>query len=220
MPMQTGFSVNSLTLTLDHQMATSTCTICNGSNAKVCSSCHSISYCSPECQKLDWTLHKTICKTFTTLDSRPSPSHRLAILFPVDSKYPQLIWIECERHVDDDDGVAYEMPVTQPILATGNLDPKYGHIPESKPITRNVLRGFNLSYTVKVICRGTFLIDGSTSNICVQHTTGGQMTHDWRGSLVAMRQPGTAVDPLIHEDIRAADLRVAIDYFLSYGRRL
>lgn len=33
-----------------------------------------------------------------------------------------------------------------------------------------------------------------------------------------MRQPGTAMDPLIHVDVRAADLRVAVDYFLAYGR--
>jgi hypothetical protein len=199
-------------------MSTSTCTICNGSDAKYCSLCHSISYCSPECQKLDWPLHKTICKTFTALDSRPSPSHKLAILFPVDSKHPQLIWIKCERHVDDEDGIAFEMPITQPILETENLDPKYLDVPESKPINRSVLRGFRLSHTVKVICRETFLIDGSTSNVCVRHTTRGQMTHDWRGPIVAMRQPGTATDPLIHEDIRAADLRVAVDYFLSYGK--
>jgi hypothetical protein len=199
-------------------MATSICTICNGSDAKFCSLCHSISYCSTECQKLDWPLHKTICKTFTTLDSRPSPSHKLAILFPVDSKDPKLIWIKCERHVDDDDGIAWEMPVTQPILATENLDPRYQDAREFKRITRSVLRGFNLSYTVQVICRETFLIDGSTPNVCVRQTTRGQMTHDWRGPIVAMRQPGTAIDPLFYEDIKAADLRVAIDYFLAYGR--
>jgi hypothetical protein len=36
--------------------------------------------------------------------------------------------------------------------------------------------------------------------------------------MVVMRQPGTDIDPLFYEDIRAGDLRVAIDYFLSYGR--
>ena len=83
-----------------------------------------------------------------------------------------------------------------------------------------MLRGFNLSHTVQVIGRETFLIDGSTPNVCVRHTTKGRMTHDWRGPIVVMRQPGTAVDPLFYEDIRASDLRVAIDYFLSYGRGL
>ncbi|OCL02932.1 hypothetical protein AOQ84DRAFT_164543 [Glonium stellatum] len=197
-------------------MATPTCVICNGSDAKFCSLCHSISYCSPECQKPDWPLHKMICKTFTTLPLRPSPSHKLAILFPVDSKDPQLIWIKCERHVDDEDGIAWEMPDTQHLLEIENLDLKYQHAREFKSITRSVLRGFNLSYTVQVICRETFLIDGSTPNVCVRHTTKGQMTHDWRGPIVVTRQPGTAIDPLFYEDIKAGDFRVAIDYFLSY----
>lgn len=35
---------------------------------------------------------------------------------------------------------------------------------------------------------------------------------------MVMRQPGTAMDPLVYENIRAGDLRVATDYFLSYGR--
>ncbi|ESZ89559.1 hypothetical protein SBOR_10055 [Sclerotinia borealis F-4128] len=170
--------------------------------------------------KLDWLLHKKICKTFTTLPSRPSPSHKLAIFFPVDSKDPQLIWIKCERRVDDEDGIAWEKADTQHLLEIENLDPKYQHAREYKHITRNVLRGFNLSYTVQVIVRETFLIDGSTPNGCVQHTTKGQTIHDWRGPILVMRQPGTAIDPLFYKDITAGDFRVAIDYFLSYGRDL
>jgi hypothetical protein len=108
------------------------------------------------------------------------------------------------------------MPDTQHLLEIENRDPKYQHAREFKRITRNVLRGFNLSYTVKVIGLETALIDGSTPNVCVRHTTKGQMTHDWRGPIVVMRQPGTAIDPLFYEDIRAGDFRVAIDYFLSY----
>ena len=165
-------------------------------------------------------MRKPSFKTSTTMPSRPSPSHKLAILFPVDSKDPQLIWIKCERCVDDEDGIAWETPDTQHLLEIENLDPKYQHAREFKSIKRNVLRGFNLSYTVQVIGRETFLIDGSTPNVCVRHTTKGQMTHDWRGPIVVMRQPGTAIDPLFYEDIRAGDFRVAIDYFLSYGRGL
>jgi hypothetical protein len=44
------------------------------------------------------------------------------------------------------------------------------------------------------------------------------MTHDWRGPIVVIRQPGTAIDPRFYKDISAADFRVAVDYFLSYGR--
>ncbi|PQE19782.1 Zinc finger MYND-type protein [Rutstroemia sp. NJR-2017a BVV2] len=201
-------------------MATLTCIICNGSNANLCSSCRSISYCSPECQKSDWPLHKTICKAFTTLPLRPFPSHKLAILLPIDSKDPQLIWIKCERCVDDEDGIAWENPDTQHLLEIENLDPEYHAARQFLKIKRNALRGFNLSYTVEVIGREAALIDGSTPNICVLHNTKGQTTHVWRGPMVVMRQPGTAIDPLFYEDIKASDFRVAIDYFLSYGRGL
>lgn len=199
-------------------MPNPTCTICNGSNAKLCSLCHSISYCSRECQKADWPLHRTICKTFTTLPPRPSPSHKRAILFPVDSKDPQIIWIKCERKVDDEEGTTYEMPDDQHLLEMENLD--LNHAWQHIPISRNVLRRFNLGYTVQVTVRETFLVDGSTSNVCVRHTTKGQTPHDWRGPIVVMRQPGTAIDPLFYEDITAGDLRVAVDYFFSYGRGL
>mmetsp|Transcript_11263 Transcript_11263/g.10893 ORF Transcript_11263/g.10893 Transcript_11263/m.10893 type:complete len:329 (+) Transcript_11263:104-1090(+) len=34
---------------------------CNKMGSKLCSSCNDESYCSPECQKLDWKIHKIIC---------------------------------------------------------------------------------------------------------------------------------------------------------------
>jgi len=166
------------------------CAICNGSaNTKLCASCHSIPYCSRECQKADWPLHKTICKGLTTLPPRPSPSHKLAILFPVDSKEPQLIWINCENRIDDDDGFAWERADIDSVLETKGVDPTYGTFPERKQITRNAPRGIDLSHTVTVICREAFLIDGSTPNICIRQTTRGKMTHNWCGPIVAMRQP-------------------------------
>jgi len=157
-----------------------------------------------------------LCKALITLPSRPSPSHKLAILCPVDSKDPQLIWIQCEKRVDDEDGIAWETPDTQYVLNVEHLDPMYLDAREFKYIKRNVLRGIDLSYTVQIIGRETFLIDGSTPNVCVRHITKERMRHDWRGPIVIMRQPGTAVDPLSYEDIRAGDFRVAVDYFLSY----
>jgi hypothetical protein len=69
---------------------------------------------------------------------------------------------------------------------------------------------------VEVTVQETGLVDGSMSNICVQHTTKAWMTHNWSGPIVVMRQPGTAVDPLFYEDVKAGDFRVAIDYLLTY----
>jgi hypothetical protein len=73
------------------------------------------------------------------------------------------------------------MPDTQPHLEIENLDPKYRNAREFKNITLNSLRGYGLSNTVQIIARETFLVDGSTPNVCVRHTTKRQMPHDWRG---------------------------------------
>jgi hypothetical protein len=150
------------------------------------------------------------------LPSRPSSLHRLALLFPVDSKDPQLIWVECKRRVEEDIGITWESAETQHLLGVEKTNPEYGDMKEYKRITRSKRREFNLSYTVQVIVREAGLVDGSSPNVCVRHTTKGQMTHNWSGPIVVMRQPGTAVDPLIYEDIRASEYRVAVDYFLSY----
>ncbi|KAJ7090439.1 hypothetical protein C8R44DRAFT_861274 [Mycena epipterygia] len=33
-----------------------------------CSGCHRISYCSPECQKVDWKMHKPMCKALSAIE--------------------------------------------------------------------------------------------------------------------------------------------------------
>jgi hypothetical protein len=43
------------------------------------------------------------------------------------------------------------------------------------------------------------------------------MTHDWRGSLIILSKQGTDFDPPFYQDVTAADLRVAVDYFIAYG---
>jgi hypothetical protein len=197
-------------------MADENCVMCNGSDTKLCGSCQSISYCSQTCQKADWPLHKKICKSFTTIPTRPSYLHRLSILLPVDSKDPQLVWVKCTRHKNDDDGISWESPETQSLLDSENLNTRHGDRRESRKIRRSNVREFNLSHTVEIIVRETGLVDGSKSNACVQNITKGQMIHDWSGPIVVMRQPGTAIDPLVYEDIRPGDLRVAVDNFLSY----
>lgn len=157
-------------------MDNSHCIICNSSIARSCSSCHSISYCSVKCQKLDWRLHKKVCKAFTTLGPRPSPSHKLAILLPVDSKDPQLVWIECEQRIDSDR--TWKIAKTDALLEVEKVGGIRGHLGESRMVTRNVRREYKLSYTVQIISRETFLIDGSSRNVCVRRLTKWRLKHE------------------------------------------
>ena len=81
-------------------MSSHACTICNVQGAKSCSSCHSSAYCTPTCQQADWRIHKTVCPTLKDMLPRPTPSHKLGILFPVESRVPRLVWYKSECKVD------------------------------------------------------------------------------------------------------------------------
>ena len=39
------------------------CYVCGSESAKQCTGCHTISYCSKDCQKKDWPYHKHSCKS-------------------------------------------------------------------------------------------------------------------------------------------------------------
>jgi len=193
-------------------MSALTCIMCNAPNAKFCVSCHSASYCSPACQRTDWPLHKTICKSFTSLPSRPTPNHKLALFFPVNSKDPQLIWLNCDRAKGN--GWSADIPDTEP-LRVENLDPDGSVVAEEyKLITRNHRRGFDYSHTVHFICRKGFIQDGSPRNDCVWHRTKGVMS-DWRGPILVTHQPPADIYNRTYEDIKAGDLRAAVDYFAT-----
>lgn len=90
-------------------------------------------------------------------------------------------------------------------------------MPERKPITRSVHRAFSLDHTVEVICRDAFLVDGSKTKTSILAATGGLMTHDWRGQILVLSKLTTTWDPRYYQDVTAADLRVAVDYFVTYG---
>ena len=38
------------------------CKVCGGKDAKRCSNCFTVAYCSKDCQKNDWNSHMRACK--------------------------------------------------------------------------------------------------------------------------------------------------------------
>ncbi|KAJ6496311.1 hypothetical protein C8R45DRAFT_985563 [Mycena sanguinolenta] len=47
-----------------------------------CSGCHRVSYCSSECQKLDWKAHKPMCKALSSIEKTPIASMTLFFSLP------------------------------------------------------------------------------------------------------------------------------------------
>ncbi|KAF2159592.1 hypothetical protein M409DRAFT_29912 [Zasmidium cellare ATCC 36951] len=70
------------------------CGTCFGKATQECAGCHSIRYCSRECQKVNWPQHKHLCKTFADFATPPGPNLRRIIILPQDSKNPRFAWLK------------------------------------------------------------------------------------------------------------------------------
>lgn len=223
-------------------MSLHVCTICNAPGAKSCSSCHSSAYCSPTCQRADWRIHKTVCLTLKDMPPRPTPSHKLGILFPVEVRTPQLIWYESERKVDvwgllvpeaadegaegkpdgeeeeevkeeeEEERAEFDIAKLESVMGNDKAPVQY------MPFQINSVKRFDLDHTINLICREEHSIDGSKLNRCILEMTRDKTPHDWRGPVVALRQVGVGYQPYsVYEDITLADLNHTVSYFLAYG---
>lgn len=197
------------------------CVMCNKTPAKRCERCASCWYCSKECQKRDWPIHKLLCKVFSELSTRPSPGHKRALYFPVIESKPRLIWIPSKREVDDYTKEPYE---------TIDLDTYLGSdkpILEEMFVERNPVRHRNLGsgfsgwagrregYAVAIIHWDNFLSDGSAINRSLLECVGGAgvLAQRWCGPLVALRK--TAQN--FYEDMSLSDFRHMLDYLSNSG---
>jgi len=78
------------------------CAMCNEPSTQRCKQCQSTRYCSTQCQKDDWPLHKLLCKSFENFrDTRPSTHHKRAIYFPETGDQPVFAWIYVEENGGD-----------------------------------------------------------------------------------------------------------------------
>ena len=193
--------------------------MCNARSAKLCSQCRSSWYCSRECQGSDWPSHKLLCRKFATQASRPSLSHIRAIFFPVDRAQPQMIWLPVAREVDE--GLPFHVIDLRHYLGEDCA------MEATMRIEHNPVRGRNLGsgmawwhprkegYSVALIHRDAFLIDGSAPNVSILKSvsTSGTPANSWRGPIVALRTTPSED----YEDVTLADFRHIIDYLTSYG---
>ena len=204
--------------TMAEEVSSEVCTICDKASAKFCNRCKSARYCSKKCQRSDWPIHRLLCGPFSdlTLDSRPSGEHLRAIVLPVDEDMPKFIWLHCQWHHDDDDDYygPFQFPDANTILGSDTLN-------KSMQIQLNAVLGKELSDTIRLCHRDTFLVDGSKTNqsvTTIATATKTEYYHDWRGPLVAYGTKGLGIDQSHCRDLDMNDFRHLADYLVSYGR--
>lgn len=191
------------------------CLVCNNTTTTRCERCKSTHYCSRKCQETDWNIHKLLCRAFSAFDttSRPTNKHIKAILFPVDSTKPEVIWIHAPlRGGGLFEGEPYQAAEIGPLLGTDAM-------PWEKSVQSNKVLKRKLRDTVRVCFRETFLVDGSLRNkgiarICA--TIPGRQHHDWRGPVVLYGMVGLGSDQVQCRDLDMSDFRHAAGFFITY----
>ncbi|KAI4860214.1 hypothetical protein F4820DRAFT_437501 [Hypoxylon rubiginosum] len=201
------------------------CVMCNKMPAMLCQRCRSCYYCSRQCQKSDYPSHKLLCRDFANQSPRPSPSHKRAILFPVERTKPKLIWMLCTlRYSSEDDG--FEPQPFETINARAYLGPDEPWV-ETQHIEYNPKRNRRLGsgmvyfarrkagYSIALKFREAGLVDGSAINGSLLESLGalGRFEHPWAGPIIAIRE----LPSEIYEDITLGDLRHVLDHVVSYN---
>lgn len=175
------------------------CVMCRTSTAKLCDGCKSVSYCSKECQKDDWVAHKSLCKQVTAFfATRPSTSHCAGIVFPEDEHDPKLVWVKCD-----------------PLADVASLLGRPSSEPEPLILTNNRRRSYDLGHSLVLYERKGG--DGSQSSMAIIKITGGVRAKDYRGPVLVLPETRRGSR---YRDITLADVRVAVDHFVSEGHRL
>ncbi|KAF2183482.1 hypothetical protein K469DRAFT_582613 [Zopfia rhizophila CBS 207.26] len=179
------------------------CAMCNKPGTMTCGGCHCSRYCSGDCQKLDWPVHKLLCKTFRDFETRPGNKFKRAIYFPVSGTGPKFIWLQFEGY-DLEDKPYYEQPVYGTLLG------------EDKPATErvfideNMIVRRNLAHTIILAVRSTFVYDGSLPNKSVAKVDE-ELGYQWKGSFVALGMKGIRQEPRVSDDLGTTDFRHIVD---------
>ncbi|KAI0890141.1 uncharacterized protein GGS22DRAFT_150092 [Annulohypoxylon maeteangense] len=83
------------------------CCVCWKKGGELCGRCKSSCYCSKECQKEDWSLHKKVCRIAAAAppkSERPSPYHIQAIFCPENTDTYEFVWVKCFPNLDHPEG--------------------------------------------------------------------------------------------------------------------
>ncbi|KAF2133075.1 hypothetical protein P153DRAFT_284244, partial [Dothidotthia symphoricarpi CBS 119687] len=200
------------------------CEECNKPGATRCSGCQSSLYCSKECQKKGWPMHRFLCKTLKDFQDRPVPSgsHEIysrAIYFHPNETSPRFIWLKNERISYDGYTITYVRPRLGALIANNEDEKKSDAYvtPGSASFAHNHALDRGLTHTVFLRYRDTFLVDGSQPNKAINKVCDldSRYAHEWRGPIVAYGTEllgGMSIDPKQTVDLAPSDLRTIVHF--------
>lgn len=151
------------------------CTVCPRPG-KACSRCNCSFYCSKECQKVDWPLHRTLCASFEHFKERPSLDVRRAIHFPVKGSSPEFVWLSMNGDY------FYNQPNLDAMKESyfGGADASTSPV----HIYEDLIRKSKIRPEIMLTCGMFFAMDNSPLNECI-YQLGGKTTTFWKGPAVA-----------------------------------
>lgn len=183
------------------------CTMCGKAASDRCKQCHSSSYCSRECQKADWPIHRLLCPTYLASPTPPHASSNRAILFPVAANAPQFVWVKCSWRTLD--GERYQHVDKAEFLGTDVTDRVW--------VQLNKTRSRSREDVLTVYMRESACVDGSLLNRCVIAVARGRYVNFcWPGPLLVVRSSGLTLGDSVVVDTDMVDLRDAVDVLCSY----
>jgi len=217
------------------RMPVPNCVVCDKLSTFACVDCKTSHYCSINCINKDLPVHQLFCHPLVKfLASTPKPAsksirydtasdgekgviYRRGLLFPVDSKVPQYIWVKFTQTFNAGQGSIYE----EADLLEWLGDRIAAHL------TNENLGRATMLHSVQLSHRSDFLFDGSSSNKCIEALSShGRKRSEWRGPVIALHSPvdgdgegPQAEDSLEYEDITPEDGRVALNVFVYNTRK-
>lgn len=165
------------------------CAICHKQDAKLCTQCKSVAYCSQKCQWGDWNTHEVLCgwiKEGFHDFARPSPDHVRAVLFKVDGGCPELIWLKTTASAEGPDCHAE----VKKLVGAGTPNKSAKGMSMSAATTHRYARGgVRDGRHVAFWHDGDFATNGSRPNnpvaIAIENDRPDCMVPAWRGTVVA-----------------------------------
>ena len=191
------------------------CVMCSKPATQLCTQCRSQIYCSRQCQKSDWRVHKLLCSSYQQFQTPPHKNVRRAIVFEQSEPVVKFKWVTIEtKHVDDPDDPSYEEANLEEYFGPGQKG-------ECQPYYNNVIRDRRLQKMIELRAREGFLTDGSPPNQAVAAVAPAVGGNVLCGPLIALKWDTGGYMPSSNPkylDMEMGDLREVVDYLVNYGR--